>query len=158
MEDFDATVVKARAAISPRAYRYPASGFCSCGCRFCGCRFCRCRLRSGCRFRSARGLNRCRRFCRCRVLLAEFVDAAAGIHNFLLARVERMAVGTNFDLQILSDGRTGLELVPTGTSDRDLFVFRVDAGFHRNLEFSVAAESITASSGVATPWTPYAAG
>src|SRR6201999_3107920 len=35
---------------------------------------------------------------RSRVLLAELVDAAAGIHNFLLARIERMAVGAHFDL------------------------------------------------------------
>jgi hypothetical protein len=68
-----------------------------------------------------------------------------------------MAVGTNFDLQILSDGRTGLELVPAGTSDRDLFVVRMDAGFHRNLEFSVAAESITAERN-RHALDPYAAG
>jgi hypothetical protein len=29
----------------------------------------------------------------------------------------------------------------------------MDAGFHRNLKFAVAAESITAISGIATPWT-----
>jgi len=32
------------------------------------------------------------------ILLAEFIDATAGIHNFLLAGVERMAAGTNFNL------------------------------------------------------------
>jgi hypothetical protein len=32
------------------------------------------------------------------VLLAEFIDTAAGIYNFLLARIEGMAVGTHFDL------------------------------------------------------------
>jgi hypothetical protein len=69
-----------------------------------------------------------------------------------------MTVGTNFDLQILSDGRTGLELVPAGTSDRDLFVVRMNAGFHRNLEFSVAAESISALKRNRHALDPYAAG
>ncbi len=84
-------------------------------------------------------------FSRSRVLFAEFVDAAAGIHDLLLAGVKRMAVRTNFDLQILPDGRAGLELVSAGTSDRDLFVLWVNAGFHRNL-VSVAAESIRLAS------------
>ena len=53
----------------------------------------------------------------------------------------------------MTDGRTRLELVAAGARDRDLFIFGMDAGFHGNLEFSVAAESITAASGVATPWT-----
>jgi hypothetical protein len=44
-----------------------------------------------------------------------------------------MAVGTHFDLQILTDGRTRLELVSAGARDRDLFVFGMDAGFHGNL-------------------------
>ena len=70
------------------------------------------------------------------VLLAEFIDAAAGIHNFLLARVERMAIGANFDLQIMADGRAGLELIAAGTSDCDDFIFGMDAGFHRNLDKS----------------------
>src|SRR5579872_991263 len=46
-----------------------------------------------------------RRFCRsCRVLLAELVDAAAGVDDLLLAGVERMAVRTNLNLQVLTDG------------------------------------------------------
>src|SRR6202021_558371 len=80
-------------------------------------------------------------FRRCRILLAEFIDATAGIHNFLLAGVERMAVGANFDLQILANGRARLEMVAAGASDRDDFVFWVNAGFHGNLDISVAAES-----------------
>src|SRR5216683_7223088 len=80
-------------------------------------------------------------FRRCRILLAEFIDATAGIHNFLLAGVERMAIGANFDLQILANGRARLEMVAAGASDRDDFIFWMDAGFHRNLDMSVAAES-----------------
>jgi hypothetical protein len=44
-----------------------------------------------------------------------------------------MAVGTNFDLQILTDGRTRLELIAARARDRDLFVIGMDAGFHGNL-------------------------
>jgi hypothetical protein len=98
--------------------------------------------RAGWRSGSPLGFCRRRRFCgRCRVLFAELIDAAAGVHNFLLAGVERMAVGTNFDLQILTDGRTRLEFVATGARDRDLFVIGMDAGFHGKPRIAVAAES-----------------
>jgi hypothetical protein len=80
-------------------------------------------------------------FRRHRISLAELIDATAGIHNFLLAGIERMAVGTNFDLQILANGRASLELIAAGTSDRDDFIIWMDAGFHGNLDMSVAAES-----------------
>ena len=70
---------------------------------------------------------------RYRILLAELIDATAGIHNFLLARIERMTVRADFNLQILANGRAGLELIAAGASDRDDFVFWMDAGFHRNL-------------------------
>src|ERR1700736_3527807 len=80
-------------------------------------------------------------FRRYRILLAEFIDATAGIHNFLLAGIERMAIGANFDLQILANGRASLEMVAAGASDFDDFIFWMDAGFHRNLDMSVAAES-----------------
>src|ERR1700744_2923439 len=83
---------------------------------------------------SPSGFCRRRRFCRrTRILFAELIDATAGIHNFLLAGIERMAAGTNFDLQILTDGRTRLELVAAGARDRDLLVIGMNAGFHGNL-------------------------
>jgi hypothetical protein len=88
-------------------------------------------------FRSARR-SRARTllgFCR-RVFLAELVDATAGIHDFLLARVEGMAVGANFDLQVLTDGRTRFELVAAGARDRDRFIVWVDAGFHWETSYS----------------------
>src|SRR5882672_12602763 len=93
-------------------------------------------------------------FRRCRILLAELIDATAGIHNFLLAGIERMAVGANLDLQILADGRASLEMVAAGTSDRDDFVFWMDAGFHGNLDVSVAAESTSTEVRGATPKSP----
>jgi hypothetical protein len=52
-----------------------------------------------------------------------------------------MAIGANFDLQILADGRARLELVAAGAGDRDEFVFGMDAGFHGNLDMTLAAES-----------------
>ena len=45
------------------------------------------------------------------VLLAELVHAAGGVHHLLLARVERMAVGANLDLEVLPEGGAGLERV-----------------------------------------------
>src|SRR5271163_2903282 len=67
------------------------------------------------------------------IFLAEFIDAAAGIDDFLFARVEGMAVGAHFDLQVMADGRASLEFVPAGAGDHDLFVIWVNAGFHWNL-------------------------
>jgi hypothetical protein len=64
------------------------------------------------------------------VLLAEFVDAAAGVDGLLLARVERMAVRAHFDLQILAQRGARQEIIPAGAGDRDFFVFGMNAGFH----------------------------
>jgi hypothetical protein len=91
--------------------------------------------------------------CGC-VFLAELIDAAAGVDNFLLAGIERVAIGANFDLQILADGRTRLELVPAGARDRDLFVIGMDAGFHGNL-VCLLRQNRSASlsrNRIATPW------
>src|ERR1700678_2557712 len=76
------------------------------------------------------------------VLLAELIDAAAGVHNFLLARVERMAIGAHFDLQIMADRRASLELIAAGAGNCDDFIFWMDIGFHRNLD-KVTAESMS---------------
>jgi hypothetical protein len=74
-------------------------------------------------------------FRRYRVFLAELVDPTTGIHNFLLAGIEGMTIRADFNLQILANGRTRLELVAAGTGDCDGLIFWMDAGFHRNLEF-----------------------
>src|ERR1700683_585182 len=68
-----------------------------------------------------------------RVLLAELIDTPTGIHDFLLARVERVAVRANFHLQVLANRRARLELVTAAASDGDLFIFGMNAGFHGNL-------------------------
>src|SRR3989344_2511995 len=46
-----------------------------------------------------------------RVLLAELLDAALGVHDLLLAGEERMAVGAHLDVQLVSQGRARGELV-----------------------------------------------
>ena len=67
------------------------------------------------------------------VLLAEFVDATGSVEDLLLARVERMAVRADFDLEVVSQSRPRLEGVPTGAGDGDFFVFRMRIGFHGSL-------------------------
>src|SRR5204862_7798778 len=55
--------------------------------------------------------------------------AAAGVDELLLARVERMAVRADFDMQ-LGLRRTGLELVPARAVNGCQDVFGMDSGFH----------------------------
>lgn len=64
------------------------------------------------------------------VLLAEFVDAPAGVDDLLFARIERVAVRADFDLQVVSERGTGDERVPAAAGHGGLFVFGMDAGFH----------------------------
>ena len=64
------------------------------------------------------------------VLLAELVDATAGVHDLLLAGVERMAGRADFNLQVVTERRTRLEGIPAGAGDRDGFVIGVDGGLH----------------------------
>ena len=67
------------------------------------------------------------------VLLAELVDAAGGVEDFLLARVERMAVSTDFHLEIVSQSRARLERIPAGAGNTDFFIFGMRIGFHGSL-------------------------
>lgn len=64
------------------------------------------------------------------VALAEFVDAAAGINNLLLSGVERMAGGTHFDLQIMSQRGTRDKGIAATAGHGDVFIFGVNADFH----------------------------
>src|SRR6478735_5112500 len=54
------------------------------------------------------------------VLLAEFVDAARRVDDFLLAGVERVAARADFDLQIVSQSRARLERIPACAGPRRL--------------------------------------
>lgn len=44
------------------------------------------------------------------ILLLEFLDTARAVHNFLLLRVKRMAVGTNFNVKVFH-GRSRLDFI-----------------------------------------------
>ena len=67
------------------------------------------------------------------VLLAELVDATGGVEDLLLARVERMAVRADFDLQVVSQSRARLERIPARAGDTDFFVIGMRIGFHGSL-------------------------
>jgi hypothetical protein len=65
------------------------------------------------------------------VFVAEFLDAARSVHDLLCAGVERMALGTYFDVQFrFAHGGAGFKLVAAAACHCDLFVFRVNGGFH----------------------------
>ena len=57
-------------------------------------------------------------------LLVELGHASAGINQLLLAGIERVALGANFDLDVLLRG-TGLNDLTARASNRRLFVLRM---------------------------------
>src|SRR3977135_624518 len=65
-----------------------------------------------------------------RVFLAELVDAPGRVDHLLLAGIERMAVRTNIDLQVLAHGGARLKGVAAAAADGDLAVLRMDRRFH----------------------------
>ena len=65
--------------------------------------------------------------------LLELLDATGGVHDFLLAGIERMAVGADLDLQVLGKCRACLELVATTANHVYLVVFRVNFWFHSDV-------------------------
>ena len=64
------------------------------------------------------------------VLLAEFVDPAAAVHDLLLAGEERVAERADFDAKVLAQGGAGDKTIATGAGDLDFFVIGMDAVFH----------------------------
>src|SRR6056297_955517 len=64
------------------------------------------------------------------VLAAELVDPAAGIDDLLLARVERVALGTDFDMQFLAQRGARLEGVAAAADDLDLLVLGMRVRLH----------------------------
>lgn len=66
--------------------------------------------------------------------LLETVDTAASVYEFLLARVERMALRTDFRMNN-GISRSCDERVATDAGNLDFFVVgRVNTGFHREVE------------------------
>jgi hypothetical protein len=72
------------------------------------------------------------------VLLAELVHAAGGIDDLLLAGIEGMAVGADFNLKIVSQSRPRLERIAAGAANVDFCVVGMRIGFHGVL--SIRAE------------------
>jgi len=62
--------------------------------------------------------------------LTEAFDATGGIDDLLLAGVERMALGADFDVERLAAGRASLEFVAATARDIDFDVVRVYRFFH----------------------------
>ena len=63
------------------------------------------------------------------VLLVKLLDAAGRIKKLLLSRVERMAVLTNFHVQV-AHGGAGLERIAAHTRDARFLVRGMNSRFH----------------------------
>ena len=61
--------------------------------------------------------------------LVETVNTSTGVNQLLLAGIERVALGADFNLDVLLGG-TGRKDVATSTTDGGLFVVRMDAFSH----------------------------
>ena len=78
------------------------------------------------------------------VFLVETVHAAACIHKLLLAGIERVALGANFNLNVLF-GRTSLNNCTTRASDSSLFVLGMDTFLHEfHLSHQISVKRQTA--------------
>jgi hypothetical protein len=86
-----------------------------------------------------------------RVLLAKFIDAATGVDDFLLTGIERVAIRTNLDLQIVADGGAGFERIPAGAGDVDRLIFGMDFGFHGTLVIVCGRINAHPDDAIATP-------
>ena len=64
------------------------------------------------------------------ILTAEFVNPTASIDDFLFARVKRMARRADLDSKILTQCRSGSELVAATASNLECSVIRMRVGFH----------------------------
>ncbi len=65
------------------------------------------------------------------VLLGEALDAAGGVHEFLLAGEEGVAIRADFDAQhVALDGRARLERMATGAVHGHGMIIGMNTGFH----------------------------
>lgn len=64
------------------------------------------------------------------VLFGEALHAASGVNQLVFAGKERVAMRTNFNVEIFANGGCGLNGMTTGTSDCDFVQFRMNALFH----------------------------
>ena len=75
--------------------------------------------------------------------LVETVNTSTGVNQLLLAGIERVALGADFDLDVLL-GRTGSKNVTTSTTDGGLFIVRMDAFSHVVHLFLLSSKGILA--------------
>ena len=61
--------------------------------------------------------------------LVETIDTSTGVNQLLLAGIERVALGADFDSDVLL-GRTSGKSVATCTADSGLFVLGMDTFLH----------------------------
>ena len=64
------------------------------------------------------------------VTAAELIDAACRVDYALLARIKWMTRSADFNVKILTEGRTGLKLVAAAAVDRQRGVIGVDFRLH----------------------------
>ena len=67
----------------------------------------------------------------CTETLVETLDTTASIHNFLGTGVERMALGTYIQMNILAQGGLHLDYIAAGAASCNFFVLRMDIFLHR---------------------------
>src|SRR5207253_7532618 len=72
----------------------------------------------------------------------EALDPAAGVHQLLLPRVERVAVRADLDVE-LRFRRARIELVAAGAAHVREDVFGMDAGLHRSARIAAAVCAAT---------------
>ena len=73
------------------------------------------------------------------VFLAELLDATSSVNDLLLASVERVTFGTNFDVHVLGVGRACLELVAATASHVDFGIVWMNLGLHAGISFKAVA-------------------
>ena len=61
--------------------------------------------------------------------LVETINTSTGVNQLLLAGVERVALGADFNSDVLLGG-TGSKHVATGTANRGLFVLGMESFLH----------------------------
>jgi hypothetical protein len=62
--------------------------------------------------------------------LVKTIDSTRCIDHFLLTRVKWVALGTNFQVNIFTHGRFGLDDIAAATGRSNFFVLGMDISFH----------------------------
>lgn len=64
------------------------------------------------------------------VTLAEAIHSTTGVQNFLFAGIERVALGTYLNIEVISERGLGFKAIPAAAGHIDRRVIRVDFWFH----------------------------